>query len=70
MSAAKKIKMLLVEREMTLKELSGRLHKAPSTISDKLKRDNFTEKDLREIAEVLGFEYEIVFTDKETGRTF
>jgi len=62
--------MLLVEREMTLKELSKRLNKSPSTMSDKMTRDNFCEKDLRKIAEVLNFDYDMVFTDKDTGKTF
>lgn len=44
MSAAKKIKILLIEREMTLTELSKRLNKSVPTISDKMKRDNFLEK--------------------------
>ena len=69
MSAAKKIKILLVERDMTLTDLSKLLHKSLSTMSDKMKRDNFSEKDLKQIAEVLNYDYEIVFTDKNTGKT-
>jgi len=69
MSAAKKIKILLVERDMTLTELSKLLNKSLSTMSDKMKRDNFSEKDLRKIAEVLNYDYDIVFTDKDTGKT-
>jgi len=69
MSAAKKIKILLIEREITLTELSKRLNKSVPTMSDKMKRDNFSEKDLKQIAEVLNYDYEIVFTDKETGKT-
>jgi transcriptional regulator with XRE-family HTH domain len=69
LSAAKKIKILLVEREMTLTELSKRLNKSLSTMSDKMTRDNFSEKDLKKIAEVLNYEYDIVFTDKDTGKT-
>lgn len=38
-------------------------------MSDKMRRDNFSEKDLKQIAEVLNYDYEIVFTDKETGKT-
>ena len=68
MSAAKKIKMLLVEREMTLAALSKLLNKSPSTMSDKMKRDNFSEKDLKQIADALNYEYTIVFTDKTTGK--
>ena len=68
MSAAKKIKMLLIERELTLAELSQRLNKSASTMSAKMKRDNFAEKDLQQIAEALGFDYEAVFTDTKTGK--
>lgn len=70
MSAAKKIRMLLVQREMTLTDLAKRLHVAPSTLSDKLRRDNFREKELKEIADILNFDFTITFTDKETGETF
>ena len=68
MSAAKKIKILLVERDMTLTDLSKRLNKHPSTMSGKMKRDNFAEKDLKQIADILNYDYEAVFTDKETGK--
>lgn len=68
MSAAKKIRIMLIERDMTLKELSERLNKHPSTVSDKIRRDNFSENDLNEIADILGFDYEAVFTDRETGK--
>ena len=68
MGAAKKIRIMLVEREMTLKELSERLNKHPSTISDKMRRDNFSENDLKQIAGILDFDYEAVFTDRQTGK--
>lgn len=31
-------------------------------------RENFSEKDLKQIADILNYEYEAVFTDKETGK--
>lgn len=68
MSAAKKIKILLIEREMTLTELSKRLNKSVPTMSDKMKRDTFSEKDLKQIADILNYDYEAVFTDRETGK--
>lgn len=68
MSAAKKIKMLLVEREMTLTDLSRLLNKSLSTMSGKMTRDNFSEKDLKQIAALLNYDYEAVFTDRETGK--
>ena len=68
MAAAKKIKMILLEREMTLTDLSKLLNKSLSTISGKMIRDNFSEKDLKEIADVLNYDYEAVFTDRKTGK--
>lgn len=68
MSAAKKIKILLVERDMTLTDLSKLLNKSLPTMSVKMKRDNFAEKDLKEIAELLNYDCEIIFKDKETGK--
>lgn len=66
MTAAKKIKMMLITRDMTAAQLAAALHIAPSTLSGKFSRDNFAEKDLKEIADILDFDYDIVFTDKRT----
>lgn len=68
MTAAKKIKMMLITRDMTAAQLAAALHIAPSTLSGKFARDNFAEKDLKEIADILDFDYDIVFTDKKTGK--
>ena len=68
MSAAKKIKMMLVERDMTMGNLATLLNIKPPTLSIKIKRNNFCENDLKKIADVLGYEYEAVFTDKNTGK--
>ncbi len=53
---------------MTLTELSKLLNKSLSTMSGKMKRDNFSEKDLRQIADLLNCDYEPVFTDRDTGK--
>jgi len=68
MSAAKKIKILLIEREMTLTELAKKLNTGQPNLSGKMKRDNFSEKELKEIAEALNCDYEILFTTRDTGK--
>lgn len=68
MSASKKIKIMLVEQDMKMTDLANLMGKSLSTICDKMRRDNFSEKDLDKIAELLGYEYEPVFTNKKTGR--
>ena len=60
--------MLLVEREMTLTDLAKLLNRSLSTMSGKMARDNFSEKDLKQIADTLNYDYEAVFTDRGTGK--
>ena len=67
MVAAKKVKMLLVENEITITELAQKLGTTQPNISGKMKRDNFSEKELTEIANVLGAKVEINFI-LEDGR--
>ena len=68
MSASKKIKHLLVERDMTMADLADKLNTGQSNLSQKMKRDNFSENELKEIAKALNCDYDIVFTLKDTGK--
>ena len=65
---SEKIKILLIKRNITLKALAAALgDKSSTNLSNKLKRDNFSEKELREIAEVLNCDYEANFIMRDTG---
>ena len=68
MGMAKKIRMLLIERNMKIKDLSEKLGYSGSNLSNKLKEDNFSEKELRRIAEILNCDYDATFTMKDTGK--
>lgn len=68
MSMAKKIKMLLVEKEMNLSELAEMIGTTQPNLSNKIKRDNFSEKELIQIAELLNVKYEANFV-LDDGRT-
>lgn len=67
MGMAEKIRIVLVKKKITLKELASRLGCSPANISHKLTRDNFSEQELRDIAEALGCEFEACFLLPETG---
>ena len=65
---AQKIRLLLVKKDnIPEAELARRLKIAPANLHNKMKRDNFTEADLREIGDVLGCDVKITFIDRETG---
>ncbi len=68
MSMAEKIRILLIKKgNISEAELARRLNKSPQSFNSSMKRDNFTEKDLQEIAKVLDCEYKSTFIIKETG---
>ena len=68
MSMVQAIRIALIKRgNLSESELARRMGISPQNFHNKMKRDNFTETDLREIAEALGLRLEISFIDPETG---
>ena len=68
MSMVEAIRIALVKRgNLSEAELARQVGVSPQNLHNKMKRDNFTETDLREIAEALGLRLEISFIDPETG---
>lgn len=67
LTAGEKIRVILKRRNMKITDLARILETTQSNISDKLKRDNFNENDLRQIAAALNCDYEAVFTLTDTN---
>lgn len=64
-----KIKIILKRRNMTLAELADLTGQSRQNLSNKMARDNFTEKEARKIAEVLNCSFDTVFTFNDTKET-
>ncbi len=58
MAMTEKIKILLIKKDKSAAELAKLLNTQPSNLYNKFKRDNFSEKELMEIADKLGCKYE------------
>ena len=54
---------------MTIKELAEKIGTNGNNLSNKLSRDNFSEKELSEIAEALDCDYDGIFTLRDSGKT-
>lgn len=67
MGMSEKIKIVLLKRKMTLKDLADIVGGSPQNLSGKLSRDNFSEKELTDIAEALNCDYEANFILRDTG---
>jgi len=67
LTAGEKIKVILGRRGMTLADLAKETGQSQPNISNKMGRDNFSEKELKEIAIALDCTFETVFKMKDTG---
>ena len=67
LSMSEKIKIVLGRRNMTLGDLAEKTGQTRQNLSNKMSRDNFTEKELRKIAEGLGCSYHAGFILNDTG---
>ena len=61
MGMTEKIKILLVKKNMSAVQLADILGTTSQNIYGKFKRDNFSEKELHEIADKLNVKYEGYF---------
>ena len=68
MGMTETIRIALVKRgNISESELARRMNISPQNLHNKMKRDNFTETDLHEIANALGLKLVLSFEDPETG---
>ena len=67
MSMSEKIRITLIKRKISITELAVNLGTSQSNLSNKLKRDNFSEKELKQIAEILNCDFKGIFVMRDTG---
>lgn len=65
---AEKIKILLIKTGMNVVQLAKAKETSSQNMYNKLSRDNFTIKELREIAQITGAELEINFVIYRNGK--
>ena len=62
------IKIMQAIRNLNDSQVASLFGMSRQNYSRKLKNKTFSIDDLQKIADVLGFDMEIVFTDRETGK--
>lgn len=67
MSMTEKIRIALIKRNMSLKELASKLGCTSQNLSGKFSRDNFSERELIEIAAALDCHFEGRFIRNDNG---
>lgn len=64
MSISKNIKKILIDENLTQTYLAKKLGTSQQNLNSKLKRDNFSNREMLEIANALGYELKIEFIKK------
>ena len=67
LSVSEKIKVVLKRRGMTMGQLAEQTNQTRQNLSNKMTRDNFPEKELREIANALDCDLEINLVMRDTN---
>ena len=67
LTAGEKIKIVMKRRGMTLGDLAEKTNQSRQNLSNNMTRDNFSEKEIKEIAEVLNCDYEASFVMRDSG---
>lgn len=68
MAGAKVIKQILIERDMTIKQLADALEIEHQSMRNKLYRDHFTYEEVVKIADILNCDVKIITRD--SGKEF
>lgn len=68
MAVSKIIKQIMIERNISVKELADELEILPQSMSNKLYRDNFSFEEVQKIANIL--ECDICIITRDTGKSF
>lgn len=66
-SMGEKIKIVLKRRNMTVTELANQLNTSRQNLTNKFARDNFSEKEILEIAKILNCTFEGKLILNDTG---
>ena len=61
---AKLIKHQLVEKDLKIADLARLLNTSYQNLDQKMKRDNFSEKEMSQIADVLNLDLKILLAEK------
>lgn len=68
LTTIEKIRLLYKKKGFTLEDLAQKTGQQQPNLSNKLRRGDLRESDMRAIAEALGYDLSIDFIDRETGQ--
>lgn len=65
LNSTEKLRILMARKNITMAQMAEKTGQSRQNLSNKFARSNFTERDLKEMASVLGCTVNIQFVDEE-----
>ena len=65
MSAGEKLRIMMTRQKMSMGEMADKTGQSRQNLSNKMKRDDFSEKEIEKMAAALGCVSEVIFRDEE-----
>lgn len=65
LTAGEKIKTIMLRQKVSMGEMAEGTNQSRQNLSNKMKRDDFSEKELVRMAAVLGCTVEVIFRDAD-----
>ncbi len=69
LTTAEKIRIIMRRRGMTVVQLAEATQQSRQNLDQKLKRDNFSERELKKICEALNCTYQVALVLNDTGES-
>lgn len=70
MNISERIRVLMRRKGLTQIALAERMQFSRQNLDKRLKRNSWTEDDLKRMADAMGCDLEIAFIDKQTGERY
>lgn len=67
LSTIEKLRVIVRRSGVSMATLADKTQQTRQNLHNKLTRGNFTESQLRQLADVLGYDVEIIFVNREDG---
>lgn len=65
MTAGEKMRTIMTRKRMSMADMAEKTGQSRQNLSNKMKRDDFSEKELIKMAAAMGCTVEVVFRDKD-----
>ena len=70
LTISEKLRLVIKRKKLKMGEIAEKLGCSRQNLHKKFDKNTWTDESLKEVCEVMGISYEIIFTDSQTGEKY